>query len=121
MEGSYNFYQIKEVIKEVKIPIKLGRASWEDIELFIMPYILEEGEFDNIHLCWRSALGGIVKKIVEKRQYKFYTISLNACEYYAVKELLDGTLVGDTVIPGLLFLAEQINKARPPEGSRAVS
>ena len=114
MENTHKFYKLIKQVQENKYPIRLPRCRWQDIEFVITPYVLEDGIFDNVHMCWRSALGSLLKKIIDKREYKTYTIKLTASEYYAIKEILDNTLIDPTsVLPGLLLFAEQIKKAQP--------
>lgn len=114
MGNTYKFYEIIKKVHENKLPIRLPRCRWEDIESVIIPYLSEDGKnFDNVHMCWVSALASLLKKIIDKRKYKIYTIKLTASEYYAIKEILDYTdIEPDCVNPGLLLLAAQINKAQ---------
>lgn len=109
MDNTYEFYkiQITEHVKEIRFPIKMSSKAWQDIELLIVPYVLEKGDFDNLHLCWKSALASIVKKIVEKKhKYKKFTLKLTATEYYAIREFTKNAFPTDPekTVPGLIIL-----------------
>ena len=109
MENSIEFYKIEisEQVKESKFPIKMSSKAWQDIELLLVPYVLEEGDFDNVHLCWKSVLASIVKMIVErKRKHKKFTLKLSAAQYYALREFTKNSfpVKEKDIIPGLVIL-----------------
>lgn len=111
-----DFYKMEQRVREKKFPVQMSKSEWEDVENILTPYVIEEGDFDNVHLCWRAALYSLIKKIGDSRNNKGKNpkINLVATEFYAVKEILDNTIVPadpNDIIPGLLALAEQIKRA----------
>lgn len=107
MENSIEFYKIEisEHVRESKFPIKMSSKMWQDIELLLIPYVLEEGDFDNLHLCWKSVLASIVKMIVErKNKHNKFTLKLSAAQYYALREFTNDSLPPNEIIPGLVVL-----------------
>ncbi|WP_052593220.1 hypothetical protein [Aureispira sp. CCB-QB1] len=89
-----NFYKLEQKIVEFKFSMKISASDSLELAKLILRFTHNYWELSNSNIphnekCVYYALMSVLKKILDKKDKKNYTLKLNGSEYYALSSVLE--------------------------------